>query len=290
MSNLDLIIDSVIDPTRTGLDPKVFDVHNGKYHLKSYHRSQLQQIIDEIPLPVQAWYIKGSILSRQWLDWSDVDIIIEIDPDADEDIVDSVWDEVEEKHKGERLAGTDHVIEIFLKRGRYDHERTEGLYEPETDGWVKGPYDMTIEISDYLEDFEEQAKGFDVEFGELKRDVVDYLLYQSLSSDEISALSDQVNKKIMEIDADVDAILRRRDQIKSARKTLFDRDLTPSEISTYGSKQKLPANVIQKMLERYRYLEVSKALRDVKQGKRGEQDEIDRPEEVDQIGDILDLS
>ena len=107
MDNLDYIIESIIDPTREGLDPRVFDEHGGYYHMKSYHASQLKRIIDDVSesLPVLGWYVKGSILSRQWLDWSDVDVVVEIDPEIDQDIIDSVWEWVKEKYGGERLAG-----------------------------------------------------------------------------------------------------------------------------------------------------------------------------------------
>ena len=147
---------------------------------------------------------------------------------------------------------------------------------------------MTVDLNEYFPEFERQARGFDQEFGELERDVTDYMVYQSLSADEISALKDQVESKIKEIDRDVERILVRRDIIKSARKRMFDREMSPDEISDYGSKQKLPANVIQKMLERYKYMTMSGSLRKIKRDDK--KANIDTTSDVEKIGDVLGVS
>ncbi|KKL46638.1 hypothetical protein LCGC14_2343570 [marine sediment metagenome] len=289
MNNLDHIIESVIDPTREGLDPRVFDLHRGEYHMKSYHRQQLKNIVSNIEsmLPVLGWYVKGSILSKQWLDWTDIDIVVEIDPEISEEEINQIWDEIEDKYEGMTLAGTHHPIETFLIGGQYDQDRTEGLYDVENDQWVKGPYDLTVDINDYMPEFEEYAQNFDLALGELERDVTDYLVYQSISSDEVSALSDQIKHKVAEINKDIDYILSQRDEIKSARKASFNRAMTPDEIANYANKQGLPSNVIQKMLERYKYMKLSGQLRDLRK-KSGDQESVNAGE-VDQIKDILNL-
>ena len=61
MVDLDQILESVIDPTRTDLDQKIFDKSDG-YILKSYIRKQLRDIIKEIDrdiIKVNKSYIKG---------------------------------------------------------------------------------------------------------------------------------------------------------------------------------------------------------------------------------------
>lgn len=282
-----LFNESIIDPTRRELDPDIFDEVGKTPKMKEYIRSQIEEIIDEIDkelVPINDWFIKGSILSYQWLPWSDVDILIEID-----DMPDEEWDELRkkiyEKYENVTIAGTNHPVQIFPQRGDYPEENADGIYDVKSGTWIKGPYDMVVDINDYLEGFTDKAQSFDMAFGELERDVIDYTVLQSLTSDEISALSDQAKDKLNEIDRDIDLLIQKRDEIKDARWAAFSRDMTPEELQQYASKNELPANVVQKMLERYRYFG---AISQLKQAKEDSAGTIDKPQDVERIKLALD--
>lgn len=283
---LTVVLESIVDPTRPELDSDIFDKVGKEYKMKEYVRAQLEDIVDEIDkelVPVNDWFVKGSILSYQWLPWSDVDILIEID-----DMPDEEWDElrqkINEKFEDVKVAGTQHPVQIFPQRGEYPEENADGIYHVKNNEWIKGPYDITVDLDDYVEAFQDKAQSFDVAMGELERDVVDYTIFQSLTSDEIAALSDQARQKLDEINRDIDLLIQKRDEIRDARWAAFSRDMTPEEFAQYASKNELPANVVQKMLERYRYFGVISAL---KRAKEDSGEKIDKPQDVELVKQAL---
>jgi hypothetical protein len=252
MVDLGFLIESVIDPTRNSLDLKIFDETKDGYRLKTYVKKQLSDLLNDIDsniIDINTAYIKGSILSKQWLDWSDVDILLEVDENISDDEWESLMNQVEEKYKNAKIGGSDHPIEIFINRGKFDQDRADGLYNIKTDEWVKGPYDVSIDPKKYMKAFEKKAKKFDIELGKLKRYVIDYMILQSVSSDEMSAMSDTMKDKINDINQEIDILMDMRDDIKAIRRKSFEKGMSPEEIEEYGGKLKLPGNVIQKMLE-----------------------------------------
>ena len=280
--HINLFAESAIDPTRTDLDLDIFDKIGTEYKMKEYIRAQIIDIVNEIDkeiIPVNDWFIKGSILSYQWLPWSDVDILIEIDMLGDRD-----WDElrakINERFENLMVAGTRHPIQIFPQRGEYDSERADGIYNVKDNTWAKGPYDLVVDINDYMDVFIDKATSFDIALGELERDVVDYAVIQALTPEEVATISDQAKQKSDEIDKDIDLLVQKRDEIKDARWAAFDKDMDPEELKKYTSKNELPANIIQKMLERYRYFGIINIL---KMAKEESADKIDKPDDVEKV-------
>ena len=58
-------------------------------------------------------------------------------------------------------------------------------------------------------------------------------------------------------------IIKVGDTVDTDRRTAFDTDMTPDEIRTYGIKNRLPKNVIYKMLEKYHYLKFYKKCKQI---------------------------
>lgn len=273
--------ESIIDPTREKLDPDVFIEEDGQFEMRPEHRNQLADLVADINeniVPVNDWLVKGSILSMQWLPWSDVDILLEIA----EDIPDEQWYDIfsllRERSAGVVLDGTEHPVEFFPQRGDYDEDRADGIYHVERSEWIKGPYDIAVDVEKYRDAFGTEVEKFDKAIGALSRDLADYLIYQSLSDSEVSALSDQVKAKIKEIDDDVGDLVQLGQEVKAARQDAFSKELTPSEIAEYGSRNELPANVVQKLLERYKYMALWSAVRQIREMEGTEA--IDHPSEI----------
>ena len=106
----------------------------------------------------------------------------------------------------------------------------------------------------YLKDFERKVQEIDVIKGELKRDIIDYDELSDLKPDDILNLQDKINSKLEEIEDGIKDIIKVGDGVATDRRTAFDTDMSPDEIRTYGIKNRLPKNVIYKMLEKYHYL------------------------------------
>jgi nicotinic acid mononucleotide adenylyltransferase len=106
----------------------------------------------------------------------------------------------------------------------------------------------------YLKDFERKVQEIDVVKGELKRDIIDYDELSELKSGEIKNLERRLTSKLNEIEKSIQDLSDMGDVADAERRDAFDKDMTPDEIKTFSIKNRLPKNVIYKMLEKYHYL------------------------------------
>lgn len=266
MIKIDNILrEAVIDWTKSTLDPDLFSKTGSKYVLKPHVAEFIQSIIDWIDdnvVDVNDAFLKGSILSFQWLDHSDVDLLIEID-DTDDMEWKKLQESVDDKVENIYVPGTDHPLQIYLHRGTYNTDNADGILYLDDRGWLKGPYNMRININDYLSKFRKMVSSVDMATGELRRDLIDYRLMDQLSEDDVVGIEAELLNKLEEIDNDVEDLVFQYKHIRDMRHKAFSDDMTPEEIAKYGTKNKLPENVIFKLLERYHYLRFMRTLKDI---------------------------
>lgn len=268
--------ESVVDWDRKTLDPKIFAHVNGEYQLKPNVAQKIKEIvkhIDEHIVPVNDYFIKGSILSKQWLETSDIDILIETNK-----LTDDEWEVaqnlVKEKFNETNLLNTKHPIQIYIQGGKYNRDNADGIYHLEK-GWIKGPYDHRVNINKYIDQFKKSVKSLDLQSGELKRDIIDYELIKSLDEDEIKELKGEIDSKLNEINLSVEKLVGKYKNIRRARHGAFNNNMKPKELIEYGTKNALPENVIFKMLERYHYIDFLKFLNTAYEDKKIVDSEID---------------
>jgi hypothetical protein len=115
----------------------------------------------------------------------------------------------------------------------------------------------------YIKDFNKKVQEIDVIRGELKRDIIDYDELKDLTPNDILDLQDKINSKLEEIEDNIKQIIKVGDNVESDRRAAFDTDMTPDEIRIYGIKNRLPKNVIYKMLEKYHYLKFYKKCKQI---------------------------
>jgi len=267
--------ESIIDPTMDRLDPDIF---NNNEKLRDDVLSQLMDIVRDIDdriVPVRDAMIKGSILSYQWLPTSDIDLLIEIDEDINDELYENMIDTVMEKYDGVPVGDTGHPLQVYLLRGEYNKDNADGIYNLYT-GWVKGPYNIEVDVDQYQEQFDSTVGSLDLSTGKLRRNLVDYDMLSSLPEDQVKNLKARIRKTTNEINDIVTGLVDQRQMVKDARHAAFDREMEPEEIVKYGSKNELPANVIQKLLERYHYMSFLDELEELlKDDGRVTKDEID---------------
>jgi hypothetical protein len=101
--------------------------------------------------------------------------------------------------------------------------------------------------------------------GELQRDIIDFTELDELDDDDISNLDISVAKKLKEIEYDIELVMNNIVKVGDAttdeRTAMFARDITPKEITKYGTQHKLPQNVVYKLLEKYYYIRLYKDLK-----------------------------
>lgn len=274
------LFEAVIDQTRPTLDLAVFDKHGSKYEMKPSIKEWIKDIVGEIEseiVKINDYFIKGSILSFQWLDHTDVDLLLEA-PKMSEEDRDRLQDEIDDKYEALSIPGTEHPLQIYLNAGPYDHDNADGLYYLDDRGWEKGPYNLRIDVKDYMNKFGKIVSSIDMTTGELKRDIIDYELIKKLPSDEVNHLASELQSKLDEINDNIENIVFQFKHLRDMRHTAFSDDMSPNDIIKYGSKNKLPENVIWKLLERYHYVKV---MRDIKE-LAGDDQEIE-DHEIDDV-------
>lgn len=283
------MFESAIDVTRPTLDKDLFDANNEPHPAFIQFLKNVVNEIDEDIVPVSGRaLIKGSILSYQWLPWTDVDLLIEIDPDITGEQYELIKQDIKDRFKDLKVPGTKHPLQIFPQRGKYPDENADGIYDLNI-GWVKGPYNLTADVDNYMDQFKETVQSLDLESGELRRNLIDYHILKNLPEDEQKQVKALIAKEIDEIEQNVRELVRHKEKIKNARHAAFNRDMTPSEVVKYGSKNLLPSNIIQKMLERYYYMQFLSEIDDVMEDKDDlSEDDLQELEElfnIDELGD-----
>jgi len=276
-----MLTEAVIDPTRDTLDLKVFNQEDGRYVLKSEIRRQILDVVAEaVDLPIVGLFIKGSILSRPWLEESDVDVLIETDLDVSDEDYERVKDQL--KDLNVLVVGTQHPLQLFIIRGEYDRTRADGLYDVRDDKWIAGPYDIEINVEDYWEHFEEVVHDIDLTKAELERDLIDHDVFSRLQARDVAGLEKRLTGKIEEINDSVEALVAQYQHLSDLRDYAFEKELSPQEIRAYGSKNALPDNVVFKLLQRYHYILFLKELK-----RLVKHDEIDSEMDVEKVKEII---
>jgi hypothetical protein len=264
--------ESIIDIPRKTYAPKVFDDANTndpkiKASVKKQIEDQLKEF--ETEYPILKTSLIGSILTKRYRNDADLDINVLFD--VPEDKQDEERERLSKKYlssknpdniQGKLIPGSEHPINYYFitDKQTYDdqNKKADAVFDVESDEFVKRPEDFTFDKDMYLKDFDKKVRELDVIKGELKRDIIDYRELEDLTDDDVLNLQDKLNDKLNEIEDDIEQIIKIGDGVDTDRRAAFNKDMTPDEIRKFGVKNRLPKNVVYKMLEKYHYLKFYK--------------------------------
>jgi len=268
MKTFSKFTESIIDIPRRTYAPLVFDDADTKNpKLKPLVIKMIEDRIAkfEEEYPVLKYTLIGSILTKRYRNDADLDINI-------------LFDVPEGKREDERLRlskkylssknpnniqgievpGTEHPVNWYFitDEETYDSQngKADAVFDIENNKFIKRPEDYTFDMNLYLKDFEKKVKEMDIVKGELKRDIIDYDELTDLKPGEIKDLQKSLGDKLNEIEKDIEDIIEIGDTVDAERRQAFDKNMTPYSIKKYGIKNRLPKNVVYKMLEKYHYL------------------------------------
>ena len=212
----------------------------------------------------------GSILTKQYRADADLDVNILFDIPGSKAEQEKVHDEIREYQgqiNGKNIPGTEHPINYFsiIDPVTFNKARdmADGTFDIDSNKWIKKPEPGTFEPEKYVTDFQKRVSEIDVVKGELVRDMIDYEELKDLTSSDIDNLSSLVSKKLDEIKDSINTLIDIGDKTINDRKDAFSKDMSPDEIRKFGVKNRLPKNVIYKMLEKYHYLKFFKKLKEI---------------------------
>ena len=264
--------ESIIDIPRRTYAPGVFDEADTsnpkiKPSVKKLIDDQLKEFEKEYPI-IKAGLI-GSILTKRYRNDADLDINVLFDVPKEK--------QEEERLKlskqflsstnpdniqGKEIPGTKHPINFYFLTSKetYDDQekKADAVFDVENNKFIKRPEDFVFDPSLYVKEFERKVQELDVIKGELKRDIIDYDELKELNPNDVLDLQDKINDKLEEIENDIEDVIKVGTMVDAERRAAFDTDMSPDEIRQFGIKNRLPKNVIYKMLEKYHYLKFYK--------------------------------
>lgn len=260
----DILNESVLDIPRNSLDATVFQFKDGDYPIMNpMIKTQILHDIETIAgmVHIEKFFVVGSILTKNYTPHSDIDVNVQIRVPKDR-MISPIFDLVK-KLNGSMAAGTTHPINYYIMEEEYDLDKTEAAYDVANEVWIKEPKSSSFDANSYMNKFQNTVEGIDFTANELRRHIIDLEELKSLDKDQVKNLQSRVEEKMADIEDSVDKIIDTYKNVKSMRKNAFEKDMSPAEIRSYGSKNKLPENVIYKMLERYYYFDFIKQIQSV---------------------------
>ena len=276
--------ESIIDIPRKTYARGVFDkADTGAPQLKP---SVKKMVIDGIKTfekfgKVVKYTLIGSILTKQYRADADLDVNILFDIPGSKAEQEKVHDEIREYQaeiNGKTIPGTEHPINYFsiIDPATFSKARdmADGTFDIDLNKFIKKPEPGTFEPEKYVADFQKRVSEIDVVKGELARDMIDYEELKDLSSADIDNLQSLISKKLAEIKSSINTLIDIGDKTVQDRKDSFDKDMSPDEIRKFGVKNRLPKNVIYKMLEKYHYLKFFKKLNEIMEDGKISPDEL----------------
>jgi len=260
--------ESIIDIPRRTYAPGVFN--NSDTSDPTLKPSVKKMIYDQIETfekeyPVLKMSLIGSILTHRYRNDADLDInvLFDVPEDKREEERERLSKQfLSSKNpnniQGKLIPGTKHPVNYYFitDKETYDdqNKKADAVYDIEGNKFIKRPDDFVFNVDDYIDQFNKKVQELDVIKGELKRDLIDYAELKELKPNDILNLQEKIKDKLEEIEDSIAQIVKIGDGVDADRRAAFDKDMSPDEIQKFGIKNRLPKNVIYKMLEKYHYL------------------------------------
>lgn len=273
----DFILESIIDIPRKTFAPAVFDDADTKDpKIKPSVKKLIDEQIKEFEkeYPVLKISLIGSILTKRYRNDADLDLNVLFDVPKEKQEEERVrlsqqYLSVKNPNniQGKLIPGSKHPINYYFitDQKTYDdqNKKADAVFDIETNKFIKRPDDFVFDPSLYVREFERKVQELDVVKGELKRDIIDYNELKELTPNDVLDLQEKIKDKLEEIEDSLEDIVKIGDGVDAERRAAFDTDMSPDQIRTYGVKNRLPKNVIYKMLEKYHYLKFYKKCKKI---------------------------
>jgi len=219
-------------------------------------KSQIKKF--EQKSPVLKYSLIGSILTKRYREDADLDVnvLFDVEPSYRETMRQQLASELRSIN-GKLIPGTKHPINYFIitdpKIKEKNDKQADGVFDIDANKFSRKPKPITFDPKQYESDFRKKVEEIDVIKGELVRDIIDYKELRELTKDDVDGIQKLVKDKLKEIEESIKTLVDMGDETVKQRQGAFANPMTPDEIRKFGIKNKLPKNVIYKMLEKYHY-------------------------------------
>ncbi len=264
--------ESVIDLVRKSYSTVLFDdAFTDNPKLKPLVKKQILAGVDLFAklAPVKAYKLIGSSLTRQYKNDADLDINILFDvPDDQVEIIKPKLYDLLREINGRTVRGTDHPINYYVIVDPKQHEaalaNADAVFDIDSNKWEKmPPPPHEVDVEPFMDLFDQTIQKFDLLKNKFQRDLIDYKIFKDMSSEAAVNLHDRVKKKLQALEDDINALIDAEDDVMTKRRAVFARDLTRDELEMYGTHNRLPENILYKILERYHYIDLTHHVKKV---------------------------
>lgn len=301
---------SILDEPRASLDEAIWDI--GRDDLPMLKPNIKMHIVENFLAYVSKFggYIKpeqwvknmfytGSTATYTYSDASDIDIHIIVDwidlaalnPDKARKDPKELWQELHDVFwwtlNKIKLPGTKHPLTYYVMPPGEEKklvDQKEEIYDIGHDVWLIPPgkaVNLTEEVIDpALEEAGEFMARINQHIADARRGVIDYTLLQEVITPENAANRYiQIADKLREIDDDLKALKDEYALLKQKRTDAFEE----GDSLVGGNSNYSLGNIIFKIVERYKYLDVLRKIKQITDG-------MDlRPDQVHEIANALGL-
>lgn len=278
------LTESILDQERPVHDVSIFDLGE-PLKLKPSVRTQILAGISKLSrhMSIKDYTLIGSILTRRYAEDSDVDINVLIS--ATDDNMQMLV-KIATENSGKFVEGTKHPINFHLLNDESDfknaNDSADGVFDISNNKFVREPIEKPFYIEKYMAKFKNLVSQLDTLKNDLADDLMDYNELKYLSHDSAKQLQTELEHELKQIEQDAAGLIDLYDTVRKDRADAFSHELTSSDIRVYGAKNRLPANVIYKLLERYHYLKFLHKIKDIV-GNNGKV----TPDEAEQLSKLV---
>ena len=281
--------ESIIDAPRVTYAPGVFDDYETKTprikpSVREIVDNQLKEFGKEYPI-IKVGLV-GSILTKRYRKDADLDFNVLFDVPKEKQEEERLRlsrkflsSKSPENINGKLIPGTQHPINYYIITDPITYQdqedKADAVFDYRGNVFTKRPADYTFDMGLYLSAYQRKVQEIDVVKGELKRDIIDYDELKDLNKNDILNLQEKINEKLEEIEQSLRDVVDIGDDVLTARRAAFDSDMSPEQIKTFSIKNRLPKNVIYKLLEKYHYLKFYKKCKEILDDNKVTDAEID---------------
>ncbi|MCK4358484.1 MAG: HEAT repeat domain-containing protein, partial [Candidatus Cloacimonetes bacterium] len=302
---------SILDYPQKHLDSAMWDLSGDLPKLKENIKGLIvERFLDYLreegklnnpDLWCKGFYYTGSTATYRYRPTSDIDIHVEVDWEKfSKANPDKAKDDIEEMRKDllqvfwntlnkEVLPNTQHPLTYYVLSEKENvFEQGEEAYDILNDSWIVPPHKIpeNLDIDEKIELLGTQANAImerlDEELGKTKRDFIDYkILKELLDSYEGDKKDIQklIEKKLDDVEQGLKRLQEENVKIHEERQEAFYDGQEPIEEGL--SQNWAPGNIVFKLVEKYRYVDVLRKIKHIIE------DEKITEEEEKQLEDLL---
>lgn len=261
----DFLHESVIDPDRHINNVAIFDLGDD-IKLKHNVRAQILAGIGKLAreMDVKDYTLIGSILTQYYSEDSDVDINILV---SNKDSEMSEIRNIAVQHSGKFVEGTKHPINYHVLNDDADfknaNDSADAVFDISKNVFIKQATNRPFQVEKYMSNFKSLISKIDVLKKDMTDDLINYSELKRLSRESVSRLKVAIENQLKEIEKDALGLISLYDKVRKDRADAFSRPLSVRDIHDYGTKNRLPPNVLYKLLEKHHYMTFLHKVKDI---------------------------